>query len=199
MSWVDEIDGSIIPIRGMNNHGGLKVLACDTDGCSRRSNAVKVSVEMYGVENPAGSSEETTTPIEYCGTEYRIFQDSYNHSKPYKDGGDGKLASWPIIAAGTRMVGEISLMGGHFDDWQLWFRGEGQIELPEHCYTDWTVGTETAEDFRYAFEAADIPVEVAGTQIEHKGIIVKEYQREEKFGYTCETDDEGNAVSKKIL
>lgn len=48
MKIADALEESIVPIRGINNHGGVKILpSYDTDG-TRTSNAIMASPEIYG-------------------------------------------------------------------------------------------------------------------------------------------------------
>ena len=52
-SWIDGLSGAVIPVRGMNIHGGAKWLGTDASGICK-SNAFETSVEMYGLV-PTGS------------------------------------------------------------------------------------------------------------------------------------------------
>ncbi|CAJ0596441.1 unnamed protein product [Cylicocyclus nassatus] len=124
--WVDAIEGNVIPVRGLNNHGGLKILSPDTDGEHLTSNAVKVHVEMYGIAGTPDENEEVGSATAGDGV----------------DG--GTLAKWRFIRAGEddgSSYQEISLAGGHLDDWQLTFQGNGFVTLPVT-----KVGSEEGDD-----------------------------------------------------
>lgn len=62
--WVDAILNAVIPVRGLNNWGGVKILGVDTDGM-RRSVAVEASIEMYGIApgSKKKEHEEETYPL----------------------------------------------------------------------------------------------------------------------------------------
>lgn len=170
--WVDSIDGSIIPVRGFNNKGGIKYIGVDQNG-SRKSNAFKASIEMYGV---AGSGQGNEQLI--AGTTWNLNQ-AYNSQVPYYTGGDGLLAQWDIYAANGEHQGTLDLIGGHFDDWQLWFQGVGSIQLPSGAAgsVDWTViGSHVLPSTAYDFKYEIVP---SGTA----GFWVNEYQRLEEFEY----------------
>lgn len=61
----ENLDENIVPIRGLNNHGGLKILEPDLDGHGRISNAVQVEVEMYG--KAGGNYEGSGYPTGIAG------------------------------------------------------------------------------------------------------------------------------------
>ena len=52
---MDDLLNAVIPVRGLNNWGGVKLLGVDSDGL-RKSNAVEASIEMYGLA--AGSQKK---------------------------------------------------------------------------------------------------------------------------------------------
>lgn len=157
MKFADPVEQSIVPIRGFNNHGGVRILpAYDSDGV-RRSNAVMASPEIYGRatkeefeaqgETPSGSGEQIYQ-VDFPGTDADgnttcctwYFYQPYNSMYPFASGDGGTLAKWPIYrleAKGKerRKIGELTLKGGHIpsEDWQLWYQGCGEIVLGCGC------------------------------------------------------------------
>lgn len=156
MIFADPPEANIVPIRGLNNHGGVKILPeYDTDG-QRRSNGVMASPEMYGratAQEYQQSIDDGTCdiygPYTPTGSAPWYFRQQYNSMYPFASGDGGVLAKWPIyqapactqaqscLACDTPVgsmykVGEISLIGGHVgsNDWQMWFQGVGAIILP---------------------------------------------------------------------
>lgn len=130
--FADPLVGNVVPIRGLNNHGGLQFLSCDTDGEVRTSNAVKVNVELYGIVGTPDECQEYGSGTTADGTPVQLYQSDYNDDKPYRKGVDGGLlAKWRFIRDECSCdFQDITLVGGHFDDWQLTFEGNGFVQMP---------------------------------------------------------------------
>lgn len=183
--WVDALKHAVIPVRGLNNHGGVKLLGIDTDG-RRTSNAVEASIEMYGIAPGSPKAGDppawlTCLPCSMVGTgrgqwprQCAWLYAPYNACQPYKASGDGLLARWPIIQRNEK-VGELTLTGRHLEDWQLAFQGCGEIHLP--CVTCYGVIPSTARVTKHA-----ISTYTTGGQ---KYLAVQEFERLECFGMTA--------------
>lgn len=111
MIFADPPEGNIVPIRGLNNHGGVKILPeYDTDG-QRRSNGVMASPEIYGratAEEYQQSIDDGTCgiygPYTPTGSTPWYFRTPYNTMYPFASGDGGVLAKWPIYQSPLEMV-----------------------------------------------------------------------------------------------
>lgn len=146
-SWlVAGLNGNTIPVKGINNHGGVKMLDDDVSS-PNRSMALQASIEIYGVvgshlpeyedieeqcvKMTVAGRDEDDNPVICTKCEHVKMWQSYNERTPYRTSGDGTLAKWPVMV-GTSLYSELVLKGGHYEDWQLWFEGEGVLHLPEN-------------------------------------------------------------------
>lgn len=111
MRMAQAVEQNIVPILGLNNHGGVKVLPdFDTDGV-RRSNAIMASPELYGratAEEYQQSIDDGTCgiygPYTPTGSTPWYFRQPYNTMYPFASGDGGVLAKWPIYQSPLEMV-----------------------------------------------------------------------------------------------
>lgn len=151
---VEPLKGNTVPARGINNHGGVKVLGIDYDN-PKASVAVQASIEMYGIATDPykGLSEpvivhmtqdvkDSDGHITRQATERQEYlYGTYNADKPYRTSGDGILAQWPVYDHTGSKISDLKLEGGHFEDWQLWYKASGAIHLPAPGSSYEPVGT----------------------------------------------------------
>lgn len=178
--------GNTIPIKGLNNHGGVKFLGDDAKDPDY-SLAMLASIEMYGicssfysegkepqvVEMTVVGTDEHGNPSYHKTEKNVVMYEEYNSDQPYRTKGDGILAQWPVFDKDGSVVSELTLEGGHFEDWQLWFKASGGITLPEGGSLPDIVHTQT-EDYRTTV----IPYQ----QDSQHGLLVTEFKRTEHWG-----------------